>query len=1412
LLLNDFGSREVCYPVGETILDLFSSQVAAYPERIALVYEDNTYTFKELDILSSQLSHCLLANYTLDLEDFVGIKLARSEWLVISVLGVLKAGCAYVPIDPSYPADRIAYIERDSNCKLTIDDSFLSGFNASDFSDVAPDVALTPSNLVYMIYTSGSTGTPKGVMVEHEALVNISYGWRDSYGLEDMTVSYLQLASFSFDVFFGDFCRCILNGGKLVISNDVLTMDFDDLYAVFKNHQISIVESTPALLVPFFQHLHSQDLRLDNLEVVVLGSDTLMVNDLRFLLASYGDQITFINSYGLTESSIDSSYYKFDSSFDIDSCRQVSIGFPFPNTKIYILDSSFNLVPPGVVGELCLGGPGLARGYLNLSELTANRFVNNPFEEGARLYKTGDLAYWLADGSIGYIGRSDSQTKLNGRRIELGEIEYCLQLLEGVSDVSVLVKEGTSGDKFLVSYYVSSEEIDVSIFRRFLSDRLPEYMVPITYVRLDVMPLTPNGKLDRKHLLGIDLSVFSSTVVSVSPRTTEESVLVNALSSVLNRDSISVKDNFYNLGGDSIKSIQLASRLKQEGYRLKVDQILRTPVLEDLSLKMTRDLREIDQSCVSGSVMLSPIQHYFFNNDAIQVRGHYNQSVLLKSSLPLDTTLLGECFKSLVTHHDALRMVFDSSSEEVSQYNLDTTGVHYTLEYYDLREEQDELSSMELLGEQLQSSIDLGQGPLFKIGHFRLSDGDRLALIVHHLVIDGVSWRIILEDLSTLYTQYASGFSVSLPLKTDSYQLWSSLQHSYASGDSLGSEYEYWDSVCAQTIDCFPTDLDGDDTSALTFDQSGSFLLDEDLTELLQTQVHKAYNTEINDILLTGLGLAIRDVFGETKSVIELEGHGREDILGDIDISRTVGWFTSIFPFVLDVTESDSLGSSLVNVKEDLRRIPNKGLGYGMLKYLGSGLAKDLVTTIIFNYLGDIGSGSVGSDEASMFSYSSESIGSDIAVSNGEHALLDVSGMMISGQLRMSIGYSSLLFSKDTIARLVGCYQDHLARMIRSLSREDTTCLTPSDMTFKGLTISELSAITSLGDIEDVYRLSPLQQGIYYHWLTDSSKTMYLEQMSYRLRAPGLDIASVHKAYQALVARYSILRTSFTNNYAGTLLQVVHKSVADNFRYEKVSGVYNDSDVVSYISEVKELDRSRGFDLIDDHSQMRLQVLDLGDDSYEFIWSHHHILMDGWCMSIVINDFYQLLDSITTGKEFSFSPPILYASYIEWLDGLDQNSSLEYWKEYLSGYESVASIPFVNTNTDISSRNYTQEDLVLEGSVFESINSLCSDLNITQNTFIQGVWGYLLSRYNNTNDVVYGLVVSGRPGDISGVEDMVGLFINTIPVRIQYELDETPKDLLTRLQSESISSNEHHYLELSKVQSQSDLGMDLINH
>ncbi|MFK7784784.1 MAG: amino acid adenylation domain-containing protein, partial [Crocinitomicaceae bacterium] len=1412
-----FNTETIPYPDSDSLVRLFEKQVIDNPDNIAIVYENESWTYTQLDDISTQLANCLKNEYQISQGDMVGVQVEKSDWAIIAFIAVLKSGGVYVPIDPNYPSDRKQYICDDSVFRLLITQtSFIYDIDYYDGEVFAIDVEFTPEehskeldipfpsgeDLAYVIYTSGSTGKPKGVLIPHKEISNSTLAQIACYETSN-TTNGLLFASLSFDTSLSEILMVLMAGGTLSIIGDHSRKDPQKLTEFIQKNKVTLATIPPSYVT---------QMDIDEIsglkKLITAGEPPNLKKALSFL--KYG---TYYNAYGPTEASICATVYKLENEEQVKS-GGIPIGKPLQNVELFILNEAGLTQPLGVAGEICIGGTALAQGYLNNAELTEKKFVENALSSAGRIYRTGDLGRWLSNGNIEFLGRVDDQFKINGYRVEPGEIEHVLLENRDVKAAAIVPQVSDERITSMIAYLVpetkeglgeeeSLVEINLNKIRSFLENRLPIFMIPSEFILLDNLALTPNGKIDKKALSKHTGKSLSSGIEFVPPQTENEKVLVEVLEDVLQRDKIGINDSFYNLGGDSVKSIQTVGRLKQQGYVLSVEHILKTPEVKTLAGFMTKAAYELDQSEVSGDIVLAPIQNWFFQHNGIKRHHHFNQSVVLKSEKSIDTKKLETCLVQLTTHHDLLRLTASHEDGKWNLFSQTSESKAYSLHVHDLKEDENSDQTIQSIGEELQASFELEKGPLFKVVHFQLKEYDLLGIVAHHLIVDGVSWRILLEDLQTLYTDVIQGLAPKLPKKTSSFQSWTAALKEYTATTKIEKERAYWERIGQTSVDPLPVKSSTEEQAEHS---TISFYLGEAHSEQLQTNVHHVYKTQINDLLLTALGLSLKETFGLQKTLVQIEGHGREDLFDRMDLSRTVGWFTSMYPLLLDISGSEELTDTLVQVKDELRRIPNKGIGHGVLSYLAEeGLRSDVNPQITFNFLGDFGS-NPGGEQDSLFEYTNQNLGSEIAEENKISALLDVSGIIVEGNLNISVTYPNSAFENEAMEQLLKIFERNLVSLIEELSSESKTYLTASDLTFKGLTAKEWKSLNADTNIEDIYELSPLQNGIFFHWLAQESNSIYFEQTNYRIHAPQLDTDKLKNAYQGLVDRHAVLRTSFSNEISDRPLQIVHKEVPVHFSHEKLDENANPEE---YLVSVKERDMDKGFDL-SSPSQMRLHIIELSDDRYEFIWSHHHILMDGWCISVLINDFNALLGQ-ERGEDVVLPEVTKYSNYIEWLDGIDRDDSLSHWKEYLSGYDQAITFPF-EKDSPLRDRVQAQENLELTGTLFKDIEQLCSELEITTSTFVQCAWGLLLAQYNNTTDVVFGKVVSGRPGELEGVEDIIGLFINTVPVRVNYEETDTPQDVLRKLQSEAIEGSNHHYINLSEVQAQSELGMNLINH
>lgn len=1072
-LLIEFNNTQTDYPLNKCIQQLFEEQAQITPNSIAVVCKDQKLTYAELNARANKLAHHL-QKQGVKKEVLVGICVERSLEMIVGLLAILKAGGAYVPLDPAYPIERLEFMLTDSQASVLLTQEKLVGKLSDLFAltpanspishprvfcldtdwetisqetEVNPVSSVSSDNLAYIIYTSGSTGKPKGVLVTHQNLVNSTLA-RLTYYLEAIT-NFLLLSSFAFDSSVAGIFWTLCQGGTLVLPPEGIQQELSKLLQIVAQNHISHLLSLPSLYALLLEQAQSE--QLIALRTVIVAGEPCSRDLVQRHLEKLPDTYLF-NEYGPTEGTVWSSVYHCQAQ---EQRTQIPIGCPIANTQIYILDSHLRPVPIGVVGEMYIGGLGIVRGYLHRPDLTAERFIPNPFVElpGARLYKTGDLARYLPDGKIEFLNRIDHQVKIRGFRIELGEIEAVLRQHPAVEQTVVVAREDVPGNQRLVAYLVVNSETAPSTqeLQQLLNQKLPDYMVPSSLVLLEALPLTPNGKVDRRALPDPNV-VQSELRAYVAPRTPVEEALASIWADVLGRKQVGIHDNFFELGGDSILSIQVIARANQAGLALAPKQLFQHQTIAQLAtVAGTTQVTVAFQGLVTGQVLLTPIQKWFFEQD-FQQPHHWNQAILLDVHQPLNLALLEMSVQQLLLHHDALRLQFIDSPSGLEQvHTLPNTAKSVQIVDLSTIPEKEQTTAMTTVANQLQASLNLESGLLVRVALFDFgsTQHSRLLLIVHHLLVDGVSWRILLEDLQTAYQQLSRGQAIQLPPKTTSFQDWAQRLHEYAQTTALMSELEYWLALDWSSVASLPVDYpEGVNANTETTASKVSVVLTPEETQVLLQEVPQAYNTQINDVLLVVLVQAFAQWAGMHSLLVDLEGHGREEILPAVDLSRTVGWFTSVFPVLLQLPAKITIGEALKLVKEQLRRIPNHGISFGILRYLtqDSAITEKLQALpkaeVSFNYLGQLDR--VLPADA-MFQPAIESTGSTRSPYAQRSYLLDVNAAVIGGSLQLDWIYSTAVHQQKTIENLAHGYLTALRVLMTYCQSSEAGGYTSSD-------------------------------------------------------------------------------------------------------------------------------------------------------------------------------------------------------------------------------------------------------------------------------------------------------------------------------------------------------------------------------
>ncbi|MGG4217922.1 amino acid adenylation domain-containing protein [Paenibacillus jamilae] len=1099
LLLHEFNNTTAYFPRDATLHGRFEQQVSRTPDHKAVIFGDKCLTYRELNELANRLARTLRAE-GVGPDQPVGIFMQRSPEMIIGIYAILKAGGAYVPIDPGYPQERIQYMLEDSGTQLVLTQpqlaeqlgeytnykvlmlDYASALTTPQASDATEFMANSmsswhketsnleplagPNHAAYIIYTSGSTGNPKGVIVEHCSVVNRLCWMHNRYGLgtED---TILQKTAFTFDVSVWELFWWSMVGSKVSLLPVGGEKSPEQILNTIDQDRVTTLHFVPAMLHVFLEYLEQQpremvQVKLKTLKHVFASGEALPPQQVaRFYQIMSGiGSVKLINLYGPTEATVDVSFFDCE---PMEEHSVIPIGKPIDNIHLYVVqEGTERLQPIGVVGELCISGIGVARGYLNRPELTREKFATNPFNNGAedykRMYRTGDLARWMTDGNIEYLGRIDQQVKVRGYRIELGEIEAQLLSIDEIQAAVVIARENKDGYKDLCAYFVASEPLSPLDIQNALKQKLPFYMIPAYMVPMQELPLTANGKTDRKALPEPDRHDSLQTDY-VAPRTDVERALVEVWQDVLGCDPVGIRDHFFLLGGDSIKAVQVASRLRQHGYSLDISLLMEHPVIEDLSKLVTTLFRYTEPNSIYGEIPITSIQRQL-NELGTFYTLRTATSMLFTGTPNFDEDVLRTVLQTLTTHHEALRLNLASNDQPHTLMYRDENEELFTLDVFSLADEDHE-ANLQLQTEclRIQNSYGTFEGPKIRAGLFRLSGSDQFFLSVNPLVIDPASWRILLEDFATAYEQALNGKPMVLPDKTDAYHSWVRWLESYADSKKLVKELPYWlekvdfDEEVITKEHMIPPHSE-------TLHSVGHYIvqLSEEVSRQLLTQANQAYNTVTAELMLAALGLTIAETFENSKISIGYEQYDREQktITSDKpDLSRTIGQFGSIYPLVLDMEPAKDCSMLLKNVKETVRQVPNQGLGYGLLKYASSGSSEFKATSYP-----KIGFRLIHSEPVRSSHFHTSPLAAELFLAQNCTASelaysLYLDGRVIDDKLYICVLYNRHVYEEDAIRLLLLRYENHLQSIIQHCLEQSGQQLTPSDVGARDLDLDE---------------------------------------------------------------------------------------------------------------------------------------------------------------------------------------------------------------------------------------------------------------------------------------------------------------------------------------------------------------------
>ncbi|BBZ39434.1 hypothetical protein MCNS_24970 [Mycobacterium conspicuum] len=1380
--LGRWGNRAVLAqpaPPALSIPAALADQVERTPDAVAVSFAGRSMTYRELDDASTRLARSL-TGHGVGRGSAVALLFSRSAEAIVAMAAVLKSGAAYLPIDPSLPAARIAFMLTDAApvaamtvtaLRSRLNDCGLPVICVDDPGDPgeampSPDAPDAPDaqDIAYIIYTSGTTGVPKGVAIAHRNVTQL-FGLTGFFETDSRPTPFTvsQWHSYAFDVSAWEIWGALLAGGRLVVVPDEVAAAPNDLHALLAAERVDVVSQTPsaARMLP--------PTGLESAALVVAGEACAAE-----VVDSWAPGRVMINAYGPTETTI----YASMSTVLTPGSGVPPIGSPVAGAALFVLDAWLRPVPPGVVGELYVSGRGVGVGYWRRGGLTASRFVACPFggsaAPGTRMYRTGDLVRWRADGQLDYLGRADEQVKIRGYRIECGEVATALTGLDGVRQAVVIAREDREGDKRLVGYITGTA--DPARLRAELAERLPSYMVPAAVVALDALPLTVNGKLDRRALPAPE---YGDVEAYRAPSTPTEEILAAIYAEVLGMKRVGVDESFFDLGGDSILSMQVVARARAAGVLCKPGDIFVEQTVSRLAAvaRVTAAAAAVDDGV--GLVPATPIMRWLHAVDGPV--DQFNQTIVLQAPAEVTEADVAVALQAVLDRHAMLRLQVDRNDPAGSLWVPEPGSVDAKSHLHAV----DELSDDALA--QARSRLDPADGVM--LSALWATDTAQLALTVHHLAVDGVSWRILLGDLATAWAQHSCALPVELPPAGTSFQRWASLLEEYAHDPAVLEQADRWRQVLAA-----PPVLPALSPVMDTFSTAGeaSMTLDVETTRALLGAVPAAFHAGVQDILLIAFALACAEFFatGGAPTGIDVEGHGRhEELAPDLDLSRTVGWFTAKYPVALAVSGlhwsavkagDAALGTVLKDAKEQLRGLPNP-LTYGVLRYLSPDSELSGPDPAIgFNYLGRLG---IQGETANGWRVcprdsGNSNTGLPMPLPHAVEVNAVASESDAGPRLRADWLWASSVLNRPQVERLGRLWFEALAGICAHVQRGGGG-LTPSDIVPARLSQQQIDELQRQYSLADVLPLSPVQQGLLFH-ATHDHDDVYAVQLDFTITG-ALDPGRLRDAVQAVIERHPQLAARFCDRFEEPV-QIIPAEPVAPWRYLEVA---TDQQVERVCADERAAACGLG-----DEPAFRAALIRTAEQRYRFVLTNHHIVLDGWSMPILLREIFAGYDGQT------LPAPGSYRRYMAWLAGRDLSAARAAWGEVLAGLDTPT---LVGPPDWVGAGPRSATSVRVPLATTRAVSRLARSCHTTVNTVLQAAWAQLLMGLTGQHDVVFGCPVSGRPAELPGADSTLGLLINTVPVRATMTATMTTAALLDQLQDAHSATLEHQHLALSEI-------------
>jgi amino acid adenylation domain-containing protein len=1435
-VLEQFNDTEISFPEGKTIHGFFEEQVERTPNHIAVVgvigqhLTYRTYwtymTYKELDKKSEQLAQLLRARGVKS-NTIVAIMMNRTIEMCVGVLAILKAGGAYLPIDPDYPQDRIDYILADSNARILVSGKgevsngieIIELDKINEKSEYLPPHPLhspTHLSLAYVIYTSGSTGRPKGVMVQHDHFVNAAFAWIKEYRLEEMEVNLLQMAGFSFDVFAGDIARALLTGGELVICPEEVRVDPASLYALIKEYRITLFESTPSLIVPFMDYVYENQLALEHLRLLILGSDICAVEDFRRLVSRFGNRMRIINSYGVTEATIDSSYYEAR----VESVPQVGnvpIGKPLSNMAFYIKDPVGHLQSVGIPGELHIGGKGVARGYLNNPELTAEKFDqdfldfqddqdekekadgyhhSSLFTHHSALYRTGDLARWLTDGNMEFLGRIDHQVKIRGFRIELGEIEH--QLLNHKDIKEVVVTAGGNENEYLCAYFVpAGEEVlnnDASIsgeLRRYLSRSLPDYMVPSYFAQLKKIPLTPGGKVDRRLL---PVPGFVSDKTYIAPRDSLEKKLAEIWANILSLDvgKIGIDDNFFHLGGHSLKAARVMAEVhKKLNVYVSMEKLFLMSTIRSLAENIRSTVKEVfapievlDQAEFYD---LSHAQKRLWTLSQVEEASlTFNMQDLYMVEGELDEKAFEKALDTLVEQHESLRTVFITVNGEPKQKIVSLKQLGFGLKRIDLRNEPNkEAAVRQRVHVELGTLFDLSSGPLLRVQLMQLEEKKVVfLLVIHHIIGDAVSMEVFFSELFLLYDCFKNGKENPIPPLRVHYKDYAAWQNRQLKEkvDAVNQHRDYWLRQLSGHLPVLELPLDNERSEHMVYEgDTAEVHIDKELTQQLKS-LGRRYDASLFMILLAAVKILFFRYTGQTDILLGTTIDGREHS----DLDHQIGFYINTLALRTRINPGDSFEDIVEKVREvTLSAYEHKIYPFDRLVE-ELGVRRDITRHPLFdvvvdmiNYIGPKAPGVYNNPATPPEIQQSDHSLNFMPFESGYHkSKFDLTVYIFEARdsLNIQFEYKTDLFNQSTMNRMV----QRLKMLLTSIVKNPTEMVTRLSVDRP----LEYPDIAAAAQEETLVPASYHQERL---WFIDQFETdnLYEGGPSYHniplivriSRHASVDRERLEQSIQDVIRRHPALRTRVVT-VDNKPYQWIDPDVCFRLDYLELGPAGCDSSSDTVLNQAL-AEAARPF-VPGEEPLIRGQWMEIPGKEFLLLLTLHHIIADKYSLDILLREMLMYYKG--QGDQL---PPLsyTYADFSQWQQAFPEDLSealLFYWREKLRGPIQPLELPTDRPRAAVHIFQAEWTTFDIPSPLVQRTRAFCETTNISTDVFLLALFKVLLHRYSNQDEIVVGIPSLNRQQP--GMENIFGPLSNLLVLRSHVPGTLTFRQVMTALE------------------------------